>query len=161
MRQYVTFRVGQQLMGLEILLVREINQLLETTYVQHAPDFVVGLVNLRGQIVTIFDLARRLRLPSVGLGEETHNIILKSNSELSPIRSRERREDLATGDDLVGLRVDGIGDVLDVDQTAIEPIPANSRAGNQEFLRGVVPLSGELLVLVDAGALLRKEQGSI
>ena len=124
MSQYVTFRLSGQLMGMDILLVREINQLMESTYVHRAPESIIGLINLRGQIVTIFDLAKRLNMP-VGDRSRAHNIILKSNTELLQIRSREKREDLISADEMVGLRVDAIGDVMEIEDERIGPIPAN------------------------------------
>ena len=156
MSQFVTFRLGGQLMGMDILLVREINQIMESTYVQRAPEFIVGLINLRGQIVTIFDLARRLEMPGKP-SEECHNIILKSNSELLPIRVREKKEDLVSADEVVGLRVDAIGDVMDIEKQRIEPSPANIGHFDQHFLTGVVSLESELLLILDVGAVLNKD----
>ena len=156
MSQYVTFRLGGQLMGMDILLVREINQLMESTFVHRAPEFIVGLINLRGQIVTIFDLARRLNMEDAA-NEQTHNIILKSNAELLAIRSREKRDDLVSADEMVGLRVDEIGDVMEIDDDKIGPIPANIGHSDHRFLSGVVPLENELLLILDVGAVLTKE----
>jgi purine-binding chemotaxis protein CheW len=156
MSQFVTFRLAGQLMGMDILLVREINQIMESTYVQRAPEFIIGLINLRGQIVTIFDLARRLGMPSMPT-EESHNIILKSNSELVSIRLRENKDNLFSADEVVGLRVDAIGDVMEMDYQRIEPAPANIGFFDQHFLAGVVPLEDELLIILDVGAVLRKD----
>lgn len=155
MSQFVTFRLGGQLMGMDILLVREINQIMESTYVQRAPEFIIGLINLRGQIVTIFDLARRLGMPSKP-SEESHNIILKSNGELVAIRVRENRDGLESADEVVGLRVDAIGDVMEFDYQRIEPSPANIGHFDPHFLTGVVPLEEELLLILDVGAVLSK-----
>ncbi len=154
MKQFVTFRLRGQLMGIEILLVREINQQMEKTFVQLAPKFLCGLANLRGHIVSIFDLASRLSLPPLADGEHRYNIVLKTNAELAPIRVREDREDLATNDDTVGLAVDAIGDVLEVDEDIIEPVPANLGALDERYLHGIVPIEGELLILLDAGTLV-------
>ena len=156
MSQYVTFRLGGQLMGMDILLVREINQLMESTYVHRAPEFVIGLINLRGQIVTIFDLARRLNMERTA-DDQAHNIILKSNAELLPIRSREKRDDLVSADEMVGLRVDEIGDVMELDADKIGPIPANIGHSDNRYLTGVVALEHELLLILDVGAVLIKE----
>lgn len=156
MNQYVTFRLSGQLMGMNILLVREINQLMESTYVHRAPEFIVGLINLRGQIVTIFNLAKRLNMPP-SLERQAHNIILKSNAELLVIRSREKREDLVSADEMVGLRVDAIGDVMEIEDERIGPIPANIAQANNRFLSGVVPLKNELLLMLDVSAVLTKD----
>ena len=118
-------------------------------------SFIVGLINLRGQIVTIFDLARRLEM-SGKPSEECHNIILKSNSELLPIRVREKKENLVSADEVVGLRVDAIGDVMEIDKQKIKPTPANIGHLNAHFLIGVVSLEDELLLVLDVGAVLNK-----
>ncbi len=157
MSQYVTFRLKNQLMGMEILLVREINQLKESTFVHLAPQYVAGLINLRGQIVTIFDLAVRLGMTPCTIGEETHNIILKTNDELSRIRVKEERADLASSDDMVGLRVDSIGDVVEFTDEQVESIPANIHHIDERFLAGVVPFKEELMFLLNAGMLLNSE----
>jgi purine-binding chemotaxis protein CheW len=142
-------------MGVDILLVREINQLMESTKVHRAPSFIVGLINLRGQIVTIFNLAERLNMhgkPGSPGPEQP-----QSNSELISIRQRERREDLIGADEMVGLRVDDIGDVMDLEDEKIGPIPANIRHSDHRFLLGVVPLENELLLILDVRAVLLRD----
>lgn len=155
MSQYVTFRLSGQLMGMNILLVREINQLMESTYVHRAPEFIVGLINLRGQIVTIFNLARRLGMEE-NEQEQRHNIILKSNAELVSIRAREKRDDLFSTDEMVGLRVEEIGDVMEIDEDSIGPIPANIGYSDHRYLSGVVSLEDELLLILDVVSVLAK-----
>jgi purine-binding chemotaxis protein CheW len=152
--QCVSFRLGEQLLGIEILLVREINRQMDSTRVQLAPEYILGLANLRGQIVTIVDLAARIGLPCNGQADESHNIVLKSNGELAAIRSREKREDLTSTNDPVGLRVDAIGDIVEVETHQIEPVPANLGNMKERFLAGVVPLEKELLILLDVKALV-------
>ncbi|MDJ0763161.1 MAG: chemotaxis protein CheW [Myxococcota bacterium] len=157
MSQYVTFRLKEQLMGIDILLIREINQLMESTFVQRAPEYIIGLINLRGQIVTIFDLATRFALSPCTLSEDSHNIILKSDIELSAVQKRENREDLKTSEDTVGLRVDSVGEVVEFQEDQIEPVPANIDHLDERFISGVVPLQDELLILLNVGALLQIE----
>lgn len=155
-KQFVTFELGHQLLGVEILLVREINRQLESTPVELAPGYILGLANLRGQIVTIFDLAAQLGLPSDRVPSESHNIVLKSNAELGPLRSRAQRDDLLTSDDPVGLRVHGIGDITQVHGEEIEPLPANLAHMKSRLLSGVVPLKRNLLILLNVAEVLKK-----
>lgn len=154
MTQLVSFRVGRQLFGIEILLVREIDTCLECTPVQLAPPYIVGLANLRGQIVTLFDLGQRLAIkprPSTG---PTHDIMLRSTTDLSLVRSRVHREDLFTCADPVGLRVDGIGDIVEVAEGSVDPVPANVTGIERQFLTGVSLLAEELLLVLDLRQLL-------
>ncbi len=132
--QFVTFRLDGHLAGLHILNVREINRVLDITPVQQAPEYVRGLVNLRGQTVTVMDLGVRLGLGPRRITGETHNIILKQEP--------------------VGLLVDSIGDVEEAGEGAVEPPPANLNGIGVEFIRCVVKLRDELLVVLSPDKIL-------
>lgn len=134
MRQFVTFKVEGHLLGVEIGQVREVNRVLSGTPVQHARPHVMGLVNLRGQIVTLFDLGLRLGLGPRRLGPGTHNVVLK-------------RED-------VGLVVDEIGEVMEVDGADLEGPPANLGGLAREFVSQVAKLKDGLLVVLDVQKIL-------
>jgi len=153
-RQYVTFRVGEQLLGVEILLVREINRALPATKVQLADNHIVGLVNLRGQIVTVFDLAERVGLAGEAHDSDPHDVVLRTNGELLALRHRHQRTDLASGTDLLGLRVDSIAEIVEADDESVEPVVANLTHLNHRFLSGVITLERELLILLDVEALV-------
>ncbi|MBF0552507.1 MAG: purine-binding chemotaxis protein CheW [Deltaproteobacteria bacterium] len=136
-RQIVTFRIDSRLMGIDIIKVREVNRVLEITPVQHAPNYVRGLINLRGQTVTVFDLGVRLGLEDRTIDDQSHNIVLQ--------------------DDPVGLLVDGIGEVVQTEDDAIQPPPANVGGIAGDFIEGVVRLEEELLVVLSADKILKYE----
>lgn len=154
MTQLVSFRVGKQLFGIEILLVREIDTCLDCTPVQLAPPHIVGLANLRGQIVTLFDLGQRLGIADRESGGPTHDIMLRSTTDLALVRSRVHRDDLFTCADPVGLRVDGIGDIVEVADGTIDAVPANVTGIERQLLIGVRLLADELLLVLDLRQLL-------
>lgn len=154
MNQYSTFRLGDRLFGLDIMMIREINRILDITPVPHAKTHIRGLINLRGQIVTILDLAVRLGLPRLDIGEESHNIILKTNAELAAAR---HDKNFSTSTDLVGFLVDAIGDVLEADESSIEPPSANVSEAEGRFLSGVIKTDAGLLVLLDIREVLHGE----
>jgi purine-binding chemotaxis protein CheW len=133
-KQFVTFRIEGDLLGIDVLRVREINRMLDITLVPKAPDYVRGLVNLRGQIVTVFDLGIRLGLPRREITEQTHNVILKHHA--------------------VGLLVDLIGNIVQCDELEVERCPANAGSIDEKFIEGVVKLEDELLVVLRTGKLL-------
>jgi len=133
-RQFVTFGIDDYLLGIDILKVREINRVLDITLVQHARTYVRGLINLRGQTVTVFDLGRRLGLALREIAEESHNIILKN--------------------DAVGLLVDSIGDVVVAQDDEIEQPPANVGGIEGKFIEGIVKLEKDLLVILSAEKIL-------
>lgn len=154
MSQYSTFRLGDRLFGLDLMMIREINRILDITPVPHAREHIRGLINLRGQIVTIMDLAVRLGLPSQEIGEESHNIILKTNAELASARQAGGTTHFTTSVDLVGFLVDAIGDVVEADESAIEPPSANVSEAEGRFLSGVIKTESGLLVLLDLQEVL-------
>ena len=133
-RQFVTFGIDDYLLGIDILKVREINRVLDITPVQHARTYVRGLINLRGQTVTVFDLGRRLGLALREIAEESHNIILKN--------------------DAVGLLVDSIRDVVVAQDDEIEQPPANVGGIEGKFIEGIVKLEKDLLVILSAEKIL-------
>ena len=149
MKQFATFKLDDQLFGVNVMLVREINQQTDITPVQHAPNYVRGLINLRGHIVTILDLGIRLGLGQREIGPHSHNIVLKNNDELARIHLDEDTDELTTALDTAGLLVDDIGDVISVDDREIDPPPASIGELSGRFLTGVVKLDNNLLVLLD------------
>jgi purine-binding chemotaxis protein CheW len=132
--QFITFRIDEYLAGIDILRVREINRLVDITPVQHAPDYIRGLINLRGQTVTVFDLGIRLGLAPRKITEETHNIIIKSDS--------------------VGLLVDCIGDVVEAKSDEIKTPPANLGGITRKFIESVVKLEKELMIVLSSEKIL-------
>jgi purine-binding chemotaxis protein CheW len=157
MNQYSTFRLGDRLFGLDIMMIREINRILDITPVPHARDHIRGLINLRGQIVTILDLGVRLGLPRLDIGEESHNVILKTNAELATARQAGSSKNFSTSTDLVGFLVDAIGDVVEADDSSIEPPSANVSEAESQFLSGVIKTDTGLLVLLDIREVLHGE----
>jgi purine-binding chemotaxis protein CheW len=157
MSQYSTFRLGDRLFGLDLMMIREINRILDITPVPHAHDHIRGLINLRGQIVTILDLGVRLGLARQEVGEESHNIILKTTAELVSVHHGGNTDPYATSNDLVGFLVDAIGDVVEADEATIEPPSANVSEAEGGFLSGVIKTDAGLLVLLDINEVLHGE----
>ena len=149
MSQYATFRLGDRLFGMDLMMIREINRILDITPVPHAKPFIRGLINLRGQIVTILDLGVRLGLARQELAETSHNLILKTNAELAAVRAQS-----STATDLVGFLVDAIGDVVEADAGTVEPPSANVSESEGGFLSGVIRTDAGLLVLLDIHEVL-------
>ena len=83
MKQYATFRLDDHLFGIDVLLVREINQYMVITPVPLAVPSIRGLINLRGQIVTVVDLGVLIGLEPRNIGKETHSLVLKTHDDLS------------------------------------------------------------------------------
>lgn len=129
--QLCTFTVAETLLGLEVEHVQEVLRFHEMARVPLASDTIEGLINLRGQIVTAIDMRRRFSLPPRDDEQRPMNVVL------SPSHGS------------VSLLVDDIGDVLDLDDQAMESPPATLDPAYQDLIRGVYKLDGRLLLMLD------------
>jgi purine-binding chemotaxis protein CheW len=153
-RQYVTFTLGEHLFGIDVLLVREINPTTDFTPVDLAPEFVRGLMNLRGQIVTIIDPGVRLGMGRGEITPRSRCVVLKTSNEVEEI---EGSGGLAaeTVADSVGLLVDSIGDMVPTATKNIEPPPANIGEIDGKYIAGVVKLDLKLMLALKTREVLR------
>jgi len=130
----IGFRVGRETYGVPITSVHEIVRVPQVTAVPDAPDYIEGVINLRGRIVSIIDLRKRL-----GVAAETSN---KNRILVAESRSK-----------LVGLVVDSASEVLRIPAAEVEPPPALLQGG-LTCITGVGKLSGRLIILLDLERLL-------
>ncbi|MBF0623814.1 MAG: chemotaxis protein CheW [Magnetococcales bacterium] len=152
-----TFTLGELYLGIEILLVREINRSMECTPVPGSPDYIRGMLNIRGRVITLFDLRRRLgwsdKHDATTNKRKQYNVIMKTRSEVIQI-NRQIGEARCPWQDPVGLVVDQLGDVLEISDDNIQPPPANLRGIAAQFVRGVVEFDRSLLVILDVAKVL-------
>lgn len=153
MIQLCTFYVKDTLFGINILQVKEINDHLKYTPVPDSVSYIKGLFNLRGQIITIFDLSKRLGQGETVTGEKTRNLILKTDTETASIQDSSHI--LKTGDDATGFIIDRISDVIEISEDDIQKAPANVGDISKEFISGVVELNKELLILLNIKETLK------
>lgn len=131
-RQLCTFWVDGLFFGVDVEWVQEVLRYQEMTVVPCAPESVLGLINLRGQIVTALDLRCRLALPPRAEGVLPMNVIVRSRGEV------------------VSLLVDDIGEVIDADLRDLQVTPANLPPTVQDAVVGVMPRPGAILLVLDA-----------
>jgi purine-binding chemotaxis protein CheW len=155
-QHFITFYLGDDFFGINILLVRESNRNIDITPVALAPEYVRGLLNLRGQVVTVLDLGVRLNIGRRTITDASNIIILKNSHELSTMDGTDQLDDTTTPD-LVGLLVDRIGDVVTVDDSEIEPPPAHAGRVEGHFLSGVIKLQNRLLVTLQLSEVLSED----
>ncbi|MEM9026574.1 MAG: chemotaxis protein CheW [Verrucomicrobiota bacterium] len=153
-RQLVTFYVGGEFFGIDILLVKEINRKLQLTHVDRVAPYIAGLINLRGQIVTILELAKRLNIETDSTPENC--IILKTSNEI------DRRQISVEGmsevpSDFMGLLVDRIGDVITVDTDNLEDPPRDSHSEENPFFDKVAQLDGSIIIILNLQNILSAE----
>ncbi|MBN2022135.1 MAG: purine-binding chemotaxis protein CheW [Pirellulales bacterium] len=137
--EFATFYVGDLLIGVNILQVEEINRHVTLTPVPHAPECVRGVINLRGEVVTVMDLRTILGLPRGEVTATTRNVVVNSRGEQ------------------IGLLVDRIADVVKAQGDNIEAPPANVGGVQGRFFKGVVKLDTELMVILDVDAALTSD----
>jgi purine-binding chemotaxis protein CheW len=137
--ELATFYVGEALCGMDILKVQEINKLIEMTRVPQAPEYVLGILNLRGEIVTIVDLGKKLRLKSTEMSDKTRNIIVSSNGEH------------------IGLMVERISDVTQAEWANVEAPPANIGGVQGKYFIGVFKTEDRLIGILDVEKVLEEE----
>ncbi|HET9934660.1 MAG TPA: chemotaxis protein CheW [Polyangiaceae bacterium] len=130
--QFCTFELGSLLLGLEAKLVQEVLRAQPVTEVPLAPHAVRGLMNMRGQIVLVVDLRRRLGLPEPVGDVRRVNVLVR------------------TEDGLVSLLVDRVGDVLEISPEEFEAVPDTLDAEARQLLRGAYQLPERLLLQLDA-----------
>ncbi|MCP3677953.1 MAG: hypothetical protein GY721_10310 [Deltaproteobacteria bacterium] len=140
--QYATFYVDGSMYGIPILTVREISRFFTITPVQGADERIEGLLNLRGQIVTVLNLGRCIDTTPVPLSTESRIIILKDEDELS---QEAMDRDIHTSLDTLALLVDGIGDVVTAGDDDVEPAPPHL---SSSYVSGVIKHGGDLLTLL-------------
>lgn len=132
----VTFRVGHMLLGLSIDHLQEINRHLSVTAVPHSPKAVRGVINLRGQLVTVIDLRAVCGLPLTETNRLSRNLIVRSQEEL------------------IGLLVDQVVDTISIEIRNIDPVPANMDGIDKRFFEGVYAMENEVMVIACLEELL-------
>jgi len=135
--ELATFHVGNGICGMDILKVQEINKMMQMTKAPQAPDYVMGILNLRGQIVTIIDLGKKLGLGDTDTSNDPRNIIVNSSGGH------------------VGLLVKKIGDVVAADMSKLERAPANMSGIQGEYFTGVYKTKNNLIGILDVDRVLR------
>ena len=139
--QLVVFTIGEEEFGVDISQVREIVRLLQITYLPKAPIFIEGVVNLRGQVVAVIDLAKRLNIASKEKGDNTRIVIVEF------------------GDNTVGMVVDSVSEVLRLSSECVEEVPALIMTEIPDaYIWGVGKLKDRLLILLDLKKVLSPEE---
>jgi purine-binding chemotaxis protein CheW len=133
--QYLTFHLGDEVFAMDIVTVREIIQHASMTVVPLMPNFVRGVINLRGAVVPVIDLQSRFGRPLAQLGKRTCVIIFDAS------RDGEKME--------LGLMVDSVSEVIEIAQADIEPAPQFGTTIAREFIHGLGKVGGEFLVILE------------
>lgn len=137
--ELLTFQVGKQEYAIDIMSVREIRGWSKATPLPHAPDFVRGVINLRGTVLTIVDLAQRLGMGRTETSER--NVIIVVH----------------TGKETVGLLVDAVSDILAIKKTDLQAPPEMSADNNQTFVSALMIADERMIRILALAAALPTE----
>jgi purine-binding chemotaxis protein CheW len=138
--QFLTFMLAGEEYGVDILRVQEIRGWATVTQIPRVPDYVKGVINLRGTIVPIIDLRRRFRMEEAQYGQTTVVIVLKIVS--------------GDGDRVMGIVVDAVSDVYNVNPTDIKPAPDFGCQVSLDFVRGLASVNEKMVIILDIEKLM-------
>jgi len=140
--QLVSFRLANELYGIEITKVREIILITEITRIPQTPHYVKGLINLRSTVIPVIDLRALFGLPEGEMTDESRIMVLQASGRT------------------IGIVVDAVSEVLRVKQDQIAPPPPTVAKLGREYLTGLVKLDKQLLILLDIDKILSDEESA-
>lgn len=134
--QYVTFRLDDETYGIDVMQIQEVLRYTEIAPVPGAPDYVLGIINLRGNVVTVIDTRRRFGLADAEVTDSTRIVVMESDSQV------------------MGILVDSVAEVVYLKANDIETAPNVGNEESARFIQGVCNRNGELIILVEFEKML-------
>ena len=138
--QWVTFQLSEETYGINVMQVQEVLRHSEIAPVPGAPDYVLGIINLRGNVVTVIDTRTRFGLPPTEVTDNTRVVIIEAEQQV------------------IGILVDSVAEVVYLRSSEIDSAPNVGTEESARFIQGVSNREGELLILVDLNKLLTDEE---
>ncbi|MCY7294409.1 chemotaxis protein CheW [Alteromonas sp. a30] len=138
--QWVTYRLDEETYGINVMQVQEVLRYTDIAPVPGAPDYVLGIINLRGNVVTVIDTRSRFGLPPTETTDNTRIVIIESDEQV------------------VGILVDSVAEVVYLKTSEIDSAPNVGTEESAKFIQGVSNRDGELLILVDLNKLLTDDE---
>ncbi len=138
--QWVTFQLEEETYGINVMQVREVLRYPEISPVPGAPDYVLGIINLRGNVVTVIDTRSRFGLMQGEITDNTRIIVIESERQV------------------IGILVDSVAEVVYLRSSEIDSTPSVGTDESSKFIQGVSNRDGKLLILVDLNKFLTDEE---
>lgn len=138
--QWVTFRLQEETYGINVMQVQEVLRYSEIAPVPGSPDYVLGIINLRGNVVTVIDTRSRFGLPPAEVTDNTRVVIIEAEKQV------------------IGILVDSVAEVVYLKQSEVDVAPNVGTDESARFIQGVANRDGELLILVDLNKLLNDDE---
>ncbi|ETA68961.1 MAG: purine-binding chemotaxis protein CheW [Methanolobus sp.] len=141
--QMVVFQLGGEEFGVEIMKVQEIIRMPEITQIPQSPEFVEGVINLRGRIIVVINLDKRFNLASKEVDAHSRIIVVE------------------IGENVVGMIVDSVNEVLRIPKSSVDPAPELVTSNiSREYITGVGKIDGRLLILLDLAKVMDKKEAA-
>lgn len=138
--QWVTFKLVDETYGVNVMQVQEVLRVTEIAPVPGAAPYVMGIINLRGNVVTVLDTRKRFGLPEIAMDDSTRIVIIESDTNV------------------IGILVDSVAEVVELRRSEIEASPNVGNEDSSKYIEGVATNNGELLILIDITKLLSTEE---
>ncbi|HAD48900.1 MAG: chemotaxis protein CheW [Idiomarina sp.] len=138
--QWVTFQLEEETYGINVMQVQEVLRYSEIAPVPGAPNYVLGIINLRGNVVTVIDTRLRFGLPQTEVTDSTRVVIIESEKQV------------------IGILVDSVAEVVYLKKSEIDTAPNVGTDESSRFIQGVSNRDGELLILVDLDKMLTDDE---
>lgn len=138
--QLVTFRLKDETYGINVMQVQEVLRVAEIAPVPGAPHYVLGIINLRGNVVTVIDTRTRFGLPQAEINELSRIIVIESEAQV------------------VGILVDSVAEVVDLHASEIDSAPNVGNEESSRYIQGVASQDNDLLIVVDLNKLLSEQE---
>ncbi|MEJ2344746.1 MAG: chemotaxis protein CheW [Gammaproteobacteria bacterium] len=138
--QWVTFKLDNETYGINVMQVQEVLRVTEIAPVPGAPDYVLGIINLRGNVVTVLDTRTRFGLMPQEPDESSRVVVIEADHTV------------------VGILVDSVAEVVELRRSAIESSPSVGNDESSKYIEGVANHDGDLLILVDINKLLSQDE---
>lgn len=138
--QWVTFSLEDEIYGIDVMRVQEVLPLSEIAPVPGAPPYVLGIINLRGNVVTVIDTRMRFGLPPREPDNASRIVVIEA------------------GDQVAGILVDSVAEVINVSESEVDTAPNVGNEESSRYIHGVVSRGEQLLILVDVDKLLSREE---
>ena len=143
-QQFLTFLLGGEPFAINILVIKEIIEYGSLTSVPLMPDFIRGVLNLRGQVLPVIDLAARFGRAPAEIARRTCIVIIEMDND------GEKQD--------VGVVVDSVSEVMDIAQSAIQPAPAFGAKIRADFIEGMVELNGRFIIILNVDRVLSLDE---
>ncbi|WP_406042078.1 chemotaxis protein CheW [Succinimonas sp.] len=138
--RWVTFHLDKEVYGINVMQVQEVLRYSEIAPVPGSPDYVLGIINLRGNVVTVIDTRMRFGIEPMEVTDSSRIVIIEA------------------GGQVVGILVDSVAEVVDLSVDDIDPAPNIGTEESAQFIKGVANLGQELLIIIDLNKLLTADE---